>query len=113
MPQFTQPTDNMTAETGPQVRYSDDGRGGTIHYISPETTFDMWYELALSPAVVDIGIPEPRYWEAQTKTPLSRRKPILRFIGEQVVKDRLAGVGYALFNDMIMTIYSGKKPDTV
>ncbi len=65
----------------------------------------------MSPAVVDIGIPESKYWEAQTKTPLSQRKPILRFIGQQVVKDKLAGDGYALFNDMIMTIYSGKRPD--
>ena len=97
----------------PHITYSEDGRSGTIHYVSPDTRFDMWYELALSPAVVDIGIPEPKYWEAQTKTSLSQREVILRFIGEQVVKDKLAGNGYALFNDMIMTIYSGKKPDDV
>lgn len=109
----THSTDSTDAKSGPQVRYTDDGRGGTIHYASPETSFDMWYELAMPPAVVDIGVPEPRYWAGQTKTPLAQRKPILRFIGQQVVNDKLAGYGYFLFNDQIMTIYKGKNPDIV
>ncbi len=67
----------------------------------------------MPPAVVDIGIPESRYWEAQTKTPLSQRNSILKFISEQVINDKLAGKGYALSNGMIMTIYSGKRPDNV
>ena len=110
MPKSTHSTDKPNAGTGPQVTYSEGGRGGTIHYSSSETSFDMWYEFALSPAVVDIGIPESKYWEAQTKTPLSQRETILRYIGEQVTKDKLTGDGYALFNEMVMTIYSGKKP---
>jgi len=84
-----------------------------VPYSSPEANFDMWYDLALSPALVDIGIPEARYWEARTKTPLSQRMAILRFIGKQVVTDKLTGDGYALVNDMIMTVYSGKKPYNV
>lgn len=100
---------NPNGGAGPQVNYTDSGRSGTIHYRSAETSFDLWYELALPPAVADIGIPESRYWEAQTKTPLSQRKAILNFIGQQLVNDRLAGDGYFLSNDTIMTIYSGKK----
>ncbi|MBC7571859.1 MAG: hypothetical protein H7319_19335 [Spirosoma sp.] len=99
-------------EPGPQISYSEDGRGGTIHCTSPETTFDLWYELAMPPAVADIGIPEPRYWEFQTKTPLPQREAILRLIGQRVINDKLAGNGYLLFGDQIMTIYSGKNPDT-
>lgn len=98
-------TDNLNAGTSPQLRYTQDGRGGTIYYSSAETTLDMWYEFALSPAIVDIGVPEPRYWVGQTKTPLSQREAILRFIGEQVVKDKLSGEGYFRHNDNIMTIY--------
>ena len=41
--------------------YTDGGRGGTIHYTSPETSFDMWYELAMPPALVIMGIPESKY----------------------------------------------------
>ncbi len=107
------PIENPNAESAPQVRYSDQGRGGTIFYTSPETSFDMWYELAMPPAVVNIGIPESRYWVDQTKTPLAQRKPILRFIGQQVVNDKLSGDGYFLFNDQIMAIYEGKNPDNV
>lgn len=65
------------------------------------------------PAVVDIGISESRYWEARTRTPLSQRNSILQFISEQVIHDKLAGKGYALSNAMVMTVYSGKKPDNV
>ena len=106
---MTKPT-TQTAETGPQVRYTD----GTIYYTSHESSFDMWYEFAMSPAIVIIGIPEPRYWEAQTKTPLSERMDILQFIGERVIQDRLSGAGYArIEQDNIMTIYKGKDPDAV
>jgi hypothetical protein len=105
------PSDHPSADTGPQLRYTQDGRGGTICYSSAETSFELWYEFALPPAVVDIGIPEPRYWEAQTKTPLAQRKAILQFVGEQVINDKLTGDGFFLSNDNIMTIYTGQKPD--
>ncbi|WP_020607044.1 hypothetical protein [Spirosoma spitsbergense] len=106
------PDTDLNAEPSLQISYTEDGRSGTIHYASPETTFDMWYELAIPPAVADIGIPEPRYWEARTKTSLPQREAILRLIGQQVINDKLAGDGYYLFNDQTMTVYSGKKPDT-
>lgn len=105
----TSPTDSLNAGTSPQLRYTQDGRGGTIYYSSAETTFDLWYEFALSPAIVDIGIPEPRYWVGQTKTPLSQREAILRFIGEQVVNDKLSGEGYFRYNDNSMIICGGSE----
>ena len=104
-------TENPYTESGPNVRYTHDGRGGTIHYASPETSFEMWYELAMPPAVVIIGITEPRYWEYQTKTPLAQREAILGFIGHQVVNDKLSGNGYFMFDDQIMSICRGKNPD--
>ena len=107
-------TDNLSAGTGPQVSYSEGGRSGTIHYKSPETSFDMWYELAMPPALAIIGIPEPRHWEARTQTPLSQRTPILQFIGEQVIDYQLQGNGHVrIEQDNIMTIYKGKDPDSV
>jgi len=112
MKKSTQSTDKLKAETTPQVSYSEGGRSGTIHYVSQDTTFDVWYEFAMPPAIVIIGIPEPRYWEAQTKTPLSQRIAILQFIGEQVIQDRLRSEGHVrIEQDNIMTIYTGKDPN--
>ena len=93
--------------------YTDGGRGGTIHYTSPETSFDMWYELAMAPALVIMGIPESKNWEGQTKNPLAQREDTLRCIGQQVIDDKLSGNGYFLFDDQTMTIHSGRKPDAV
>ncbi|RYF50395.1 MAG: hypothetical protein EOO39_44405, partial [Cytophagaceae bacterium] len=91
-----------TAGITPRLRYTQDGRGGTIYYDSPEASFSMWYEFALSPALVIIGIPESRFWVSQTKIPLSQREAVLTFIGEQVLKDQVSGYGYFDYNDTIM-----------
>jgi len=99
-----------TTGTGTRLRYTQDGRGGTIYYDSPESCFTMWYEFALSPALVIIGIPEPRFWVSLTKIPLSQRTAVLTFIGEQVLKDQVSSYGYFEYNDTIMTIYKGPKP---
>lgn len=111
-PENNLPVDNQQPDAKPQVHYANGGRSGTIYYTSDRTSFDVWYELAMPPALVIIGIPEPRHWEAHTKTPLSERTDILQFIGEQVTKDRLSGDGYFLIEyDNCMTIYPGKNPD--
>ncbi|GAB3782934.1 hypothetical protein GCM10028818_39820 [Spirosoma horti] len=110
MKKTTQSTDNLHAQTNAQVSYADNGRSGTIYYTSSETRFDLWYELALEPAIAIIGIPKPQYWEAQTKTPLSQRTAILNFIGHQVVNDKVGGEGsFGIEQDNIMTIYRAKK----
>jgi hypothetical protein len=104
----------MNTNPSPALSYSDGGRSGTIYYTSHEVSFDMWYELAMPPAIAIIGIPEPRHWEAQTKTPLSNRTVTLHWIGERVIQDKLQGAGYVrIEQDNIMTIYKGKDPDTV
>ncbi|GAB2563730.1 hypothetical protein [Spirosoma aerophilum] len=103
---------NLNADTTPQIRYSENGRSGTIYYTNHEISFDVWYEFAMPPALVLIGIPEPRHWEAQTNTPLSERPAILDFIGNSVIKDKLQSGAYArIEQDNIMTIYTGKDPD--
>ncbi len=114
MTKQTNSTTSLNAEAVPQVRYADGGRSGTIHYTNNESSFEMWYELAMPPAIVIIGIPEPRYWEARTKTPLSERMAILQYIGERVIQDKLQGEGYVrIEQDNIMTIYKGNDPDAV
>ncbi|WP_373331510.1 hypothetical protein [Salmonirosea aquatica] len=40
-----------------------------------------------------------------------QREVILRFIGQQVINDKLSGNGYFIFDDQIMSICRGKNPD--
>ncbi len=96
--------------TNPQLRYTSEGRGGTIHYASAEASFDTWYEMAGSNAIAIIAVPAPRHWEVQTQTALSQRARILQFIGEQGLNDQVKGDGYFLTDDNFITIYSGRNP---
>ncbi|UFH57015.1 hypothetical protein [Spirosoma sp. KNUC1025] len=91
-----------------QVRYTSEGRGGTVHYVSSEASFDMWYEFAGGNALAIIDIPPPEYWTARTQLPLSQREEILIFIGNQVVKDHAPGGSFTLSRNTL-TIYSGRK----
>ena len=113
MPKSTQPTAYPNAGSGPQLSYSEGGRSGTIRYTSSETSFDIWYEFSMPPALVSIGIPESRHWEAQTKIPLAQRDDTLQFIAGQVIQDKLSGDGYALFDELFITLYPGKNPVAV
>ena len=82
-------TPKPDAITAPQLRYTSEGRFGTIQYVSSETTFDVGWEFAGGNAVAILFVPSPQHWEAQTHTALTQRAGILQFIGEQVIKDRL------------------------
>jgi hypothetical protein len=95
-------------ENAPRIRYTSGGRSGTVHYISKETTFDLWYEFAGGKALAIINIPTPQQWEAATKTPLSRRDAILKVIGAQVVKDQTMDEGSFEIGDEVLTIYARK-----
>lgn len=90
-----------------KLRYSDYGRGGTIHYESPEGRFDMWWEFGGGIAVVIVDIPSAEHWEANTKLPLSNRKEVLQFIGEQVIADKMSSSNASfVIGDNVITFYA-------
>ena len=95
-------------ENAARVGYTSSGRSGKVHYISKETTFDLEYEFGGGAAIAIIDIPTPKQWEAATKTPLSRREAILKFIGQQVVKDQTLEEGSFEIGENVLTIYSTK-----
>ena len=99
----------VNTETKFDIRYTEEGRSGTIHIKNDVVQFDFWYELAMPPALVIIGIPEPKYWEAQTKTSLTDREKILDVIAELVIRDKLSGVGYHIIDDNILSICPGSR----
>lgn len=89
-----------------QILYSSDGRSGHVHYQSPETEFEMYYEFGGGDCVVCIDIPSPENWEKVTKIPSARRDEVLHFIGQQVVKDQTkGGLGYFKIEDDWLNIY--------
>jgi hypothetical protein len=94
-------------ENAARVGYTNSGRAGKVHYISKETTFDLEFEFGGGSAVAIIDIPRTKQWEAVTKTPLSRRDAILKFIGQQVVKDQTQEGSFEI-GDSAITIYSRK-----
>jgi hypothetical protein len=98
-------------ENAARVGYTSSGRSGKVHYISKEATFDLDYEFGGGSAVAIIDIPTAKQWEAATKTPLSRRDAILKFIGQQVVKDQTLEEGSFEIGENAITIYrkSGRK----
>ncbi|RZM10593.1 MAG: hypothetical protein EOO88_47970 [Pedobacter sp.] len=98
------------ASSGAQLRYSDDGRSGTIYYESPDACFDMWYELADGTALAIIGLPPLKFWEAHTKIALTNRDEVLQFVGDQLIQDKLHGNGHFQVDQHdFLTIYYGKK----
>ncbi len=96
----------LRLEGTPKLRYSDEGRGGTIWFESPNAHFDMWWEFAGGNALVIVDIPTAEQWEARTKLPLERRVHILTFIGEQIVEDKIGGEGSFIIGDNVLTFYS-------
>jgi hypothetical protein len=99
-------TKRIKSDHSPRLYYTTQGRGGTIRFENNLTSFDMWWEYATSPALVLIGIPSEKHWEATTKLPVEQRADTLRFIGEQVVADHTSGGGSFVYDDQIMTIYN-------
>lgn len=90
----------------PKLIYTDSGRGGTIRFESEETRFEMWWEFAGSDALVIVDIPTEAQWPSHTQLPLNRRDPILTFIGEQIVADRVSSNGSFLIGENVLTVYA-------
>lgn len=85
----------------PRLEYTQDGRGGSIYYTEGAIKIQFGWEFGGGNAVVILFIPETKYWEAQTGTPLSRRDEILKFLCEQVIRDQAPGCTYKIYDNSI------------
>ena len=85
----------------PQVNYTQDGRGGKIIYRDGPVTIDFDWEFAAGNAVAFFYIPQEANWEAQTKTPLSRRTDIISFVASQIIKDQAPGCHFEIHFDSV------------
>jgi hypothetical protein len=89
----------------PRLHYKDEGRSGTITFINDQTQFEMWWEYGGDDALVIVSIPDENRWTATTGLGLEEREPVLHFIGQQVVKDRLSGAGVFHVGASVITFY--------
>ncbi|MCF0050857.1 hypothetical protein LXM25_12360 [Dyadobacter sp. LJ53] len=94
----------LIAKFGPVVTYSQDGRGGKIFYRDGPVSIDFDWEFAGGNAVVLFLVPEEKYWEIQTKTPLSRRDEILAFVANQVINDQAPGCRFEVYSNHITIV---------
>lgn len=85
----------------PRLEYTQDGRGGSIYYTEGAIKIQFGWEFGGGNAVVILFVPETKYWEAQTGTPLSRRDEILKFLCEQVIRDQAPGCTYKIYDNSI------------
>lgn len=85
----------------PKLEYTQDGRGGSIYYTEGAIKIQFGWEFGGGNAVVILFIPETKYWEAQTGTPLSRRDGILKFLCDQVIRDQAPGCKYKIYENSI------------
>jgi hypothetical protein len=88
----------------PKLEYTQNGRGGSIYYIEGAIKIQFGWEFGGGNTVVILFIPEKKYWEAQTGTPLHRRDEILKFLCEQVIRDQASGCKYEIYDDAISIV---------
>ena len=92
-------------ENNPTLEYLNQGRGGSVLFRNDKTRFSMWWEFGGGDAVAIVSIPSEESWEDHTRLPLSERKTILTFIGEQIVMDQLSGKGSFIIGQDAITFY--------
>ncbi|HRI28441.1 MAG TPA: hypothetical protein PK239_00240 [Chitinophagales bacterium] len=89
----------------PQLRFSDEGRGGTIWYENGAIGFSLWWEFGAGNAIAIIDVPTEEQWEEYTQLTLSSRKVILAFIAQQVIERKTSGDCRFVIGANTITIY--------
>jgi hypothetical protein len=88
----------------PVVTYTQEGRGGKIYYRDAGILIEFDWEFAGGNAVILFSIPEEKHWEAITKTPLSRREEILKFVANRVIADQAPGCRFEIYSNSISIV---------
>jgi hypothetical protein len=92
---------------GAVLRYQDLSKGGKIYFESPLSSFEMWWEFSGGDALATVTIPNEEQWEVRTKMPLSTRQEVLKFIGNQIVADKISAKGSFVVGDSFITFFAG------
>jgi hypothetical protein len=92
------------------LAYTSQGRGGNVLYRDDRTSFNLWWEFAMEPAVAIIGIPNTAAWEKATGISLEERSATLEWIAHRALHDQVPNGGvYRVAEDHI-TLYGHRTP---
>ncbi len=87
------------------LQFVSKGRGGTVVYADDRTTFNMWWEFALEPAVAIIGIANRAAWEQTTGISLEERDATLNWIAARALHDQVPSGGAFRVDENHITLY--------
>jgi hypothetical protein len=73
---------------GPRLRYEENGRSGKIHVAIGASRFSLYWEFGGADVLLTITVPTEREWQSRTRLPRDSRKQVLRFIAQQVIRDK-------------------------
>lgn len=88
-----------------RVEYEGNLRSGSVIYIDIDTRIEFSNEMGGGNCMVFINIPTGKEWEAQTKTPLSRRKDILEYVAAAVQAQQASNCYFEIKENEISFYY--------
>lgn len=83
------------------IRYTQNGRGGTITYQQEATQLRFDWEFGGGNCVAIIFVPTEAQWEKATGLPLLERQKVLEFVAQQVVRDQAPSCHYEISDPWI------------
>jgi hypothetical protein len=87
------------------LRFTGQGRGGSVLYRDDRVAFEMWWEFAMEPAIAIIGVPGRAEWEHTTGIPLDEREATLAWIGHRALLDQVPSGGVFRVASDHITLY--------
>lgn len=82
--------------TAPRIQYTGNVRAGSAIYLEGDIRIEFWYEMGGGDCKLFITIPTSINWETITRTSLSRRDEILRFVANTVRREQAPSWRYEI-----------------
>jgi hypothetical protein len=87
---------NVARRFNRRLEYEGNFRAGTIHYIDGDLRISFYHEMCGGSMKFSIDVPSAEHWVAATKTPLSDRDEILKFVADEVKREQASSWRYEI-----------------
>ena len=87
---------DLTAKFSRRIEFEGTYRSGYVTYIEGDIRIRFIHEMYGGKYHMGIEIPSKNQWEAQTKTPLSRRQDIIEFLAQTVQREQASSWQYEI-----------------
>lgn len=84
-----------------RIEYEGNLRAGSVIYIDSDTRIEFSNEMGGGTCLAYINIPAEKEWEAETQTPLSRRREIVEYVAAAVQAQQASGCSVEIKQDAI------------